>query len=117
MILNITLKKERFYPIASGKKKEYRIPSQYLQRIEKEYEMVLFRNGYLGGSPEALVELIDITIKEDMYILRLGEVKSTNYLNKWDYRTFLKEAEKKASLKKKKPLSQLDLFNNHYQGV
>jgi integrase len=44
MILNITLKKERFYPIASGKKKEYRIPSQYLQRIEKEYEMVLFRN-------------------------------------------------------------------------
>ena len=116
-MLNITLKKERFYPIASGIKKEYRIAFQYLQDVEIK-KLVLFRNGYLKGSPEAVVELIDITRKEDIYILRLGGVKSTNYLNKQDYRTFLNEVEKKVSLKKKKHLKQLNLFNNHYyQGV
>jgi len=85
-ILHLTLKREWFDMIASGvKKEEYREIKEYWDsRLNKEYDVVLFRNGYNRTSPEMMVELKDIkkgtgnkdwgAPNEKVYILELGKI-------------------------------------------
>ena len=86
-ILHLTLKKRWFNLIAKGiKREEYREIKPYWHiRFNKEYDAVLFRNGYQNDSPELLIELKDITKGygviewgapkgKAVYILELGDI-------------------------------------------
>jgi len=85
-ILHLTLKKKWFDMITSGEKKEeYReIKDYWVKRLHKEYDSILFRNGYSKNAPRVLVEYNEL-IKgfgnkswgapdEKVYILKLGEI-------------------------------------------
>ncbi len=57
--LHLTLHREFFAQIAEGKKRtEYRKAKPYWRkRLEgREYDVILFRNGYAKDAPEMLVE-------------------------------------------------------------
>jgi len=86
-ILTLTLKKHWFDMIASGEKKaEYREIKQYwTTRFNKEYDAILFKNGYGANVPSMLIELVSITTghgieqwgapaDQQVYILKLGAV-------------------------------------------
>ena len=85
-ILHLTLKREWFDMIASGiKKEEYRGIKEYWNtRLNKEYDVILFRNGYNRMSPEMMVELKSIkkgtgnkdwgAPNEEVYVLELGKI-------------------------------------------
>jgi hypothetical protein len=80
-ILRLTLKRQWFDEIARGvKKKEYREYKPYWRaRLEgREYDAVLFRNGYDADVPEMLVECggvgRDGTSRKARYVIRLGRV-------------------------------------------
>ena len=73
--------------IASGEKREeYRELKPYWHsRLNKQYDVIEFRNGYAKDSPVMMVELKEIVKslgivewgapeKEPVYILRLGQV-------------------------------------------
>ena len=95
-ILHLNLKKRWFDLIAKGiKREEYREIKPYWHiRFEKEYDAILFRNGYQKDAPELLMELKDITkgygviewgAKKDkeVYILELGdEINRANIINR-----------------------------------
>ena len=94
-ILHLTLKKKWFDMIASGEKKEeYReIKPYWNQRLNKKYDIVIFRNGYSKDSPQLMVELKEIVTgpgltkwgapdptkwaapeSKQVYILKLGKI-------------------------------------------
>lgn len=86
-VLHLTLKKKWFDMIASGEKKEeYREIKKYWNaRLNKEYDVVEFRNGYAKDSPRIRFELLSVLIGhgrkewgadpyERYYILKLGNI-------------------------------------------
>lgn len=90
-VLHLTLKKEWFAMIASGKKlEEYREIKPYWNKrlLNREYDAIQFRNGYHRNAPTMIVELKEIFsglgIVEwgapegtSVYILRLGRILSS----------------------------------------
>ena len=90
-ILHLTIKKKWFDMIASGEKiEEYRTIKEYwtTRLVNREYDAVLFRNGYEKDSPRLLIEYKGFhegfgmvpewgaPAREKVYILRLGEIIS-----------------------------------------
>lgn len=85
-VLHLTLKKKWFDMIASGEKKEeYReIKMYWAKRLLKDYDAILFRNGYGKNVPSFMVEYRGITQgygRSDwggdgnkVYILHLGKI-------------------------------------------
>lgn len=80
-VLHLTLKREYFDQIAKGKKRnEFREYKPYWKsRLEgREYDQVLFRNGYSADSPTLLVEYCGLTRdgtgRNAGYVIRLGRV-------------------------------------------
>ena len=85
-ILHLTLKKKWFDMIASGQKtEEYReIKDYWAKRLLKDYDAILFRNGYSKDAPRFLIEYKGITQgygrsdwggdKSKVYILHLGKI-------------------------------------------
>lgn len=87
-VLHLTIKKEWFDMIASGQKKEeYREikPHWDSRLLNRNYDVVSFRNGYEKLSPKMTVELKDIRIgygrfrwgapiNSVVYIMKLGKV-------------------------------------------
>lgn len=86
-ILHLTLKKKWFDMIASGEKREeYRELKPYWHsRLNKQYDVIEFRNGYAKDCPAMIVELKEIVKslgivewgapeKKPVYILRLGQI-------------------------------------------
>lgn len=78
-VLKMTLQREWFDQIREGtKKEEYRELKPYWKtRIEgREYDEILFRNGYNPDSPTMRVEYLGYTIDkaEGVYALKLGKV-------------------------------------------
>jgi len=86
-ILHLTLKKQWFDMIASGKKlEEYRELKPYWhKRLNKKYDAIKFRNGYSKDAPSLLIELKEILTglgvlewgapaEKRVYILKLGNV-------------------------------------------
>jgi hypothetical protein len=83
-ILHLTLKRKWFDQIAQGaKRKEFRRYKPYWKtRLEgREYDAVLFRNGYASDAPEMLVEYVglgrDGPGRNADYVIRLGRVIKT----------------------------------------
>ena len=73
-ILHLTLKREYFAGIASGKKRtEYRKQKPYWRkRLEgRDFDAILFRNGYGKKVPEMLVEFLGLR--------RLGKGRGAEY--------------------------------------
>jgi len=77
--------------ISSGEKREeYReIKPYWDKRLNKEYDVVKFKNGYSKNAPELTIELLSIKkglgstkfgapMFDNVYILKLGKVVSTN---------------------------------------
>ena len=88
-VLTLTLKKQYFDAILSGEKTiEYRDITDYWRpRLEnKQYDTILFRNGYSPSSPQMMVEYKELTIDRqsnpNRYALVLGKVlESSNLKN------------------------------------
>jgi len=92
-VLHLTLEKKWFDMIASGdKKEEYREIKPYwdTRLLNRNYDVVSFRNGYGKKSPIMTVQLTGIWMgygREDLgapilkrvYILTLGRVLELNY--------------------------------------
>ena len=91
-ILHLTLHRKWFDMIVSGEKKEeYReIKPYWDRRLSKEYDAILFKNGYQKNAPSVLVELLDVTKgqgwedlgapRHEVYVLRLGRtIEVKNY--------------------------------------
>lgn len=88
--LHLTLKKEWFAMIASGvKKEEYREmkPYWHTRLLNRNYDVIKFRNGYSKNAPWMLVELKEVISglgitewgapsDQSVYILKLGEILS-----------------------------------------
>jgi len=86
--LTLTLKKQFFDEILNGTKTiEYRDISDYwTPRLEnKDYNVIVFRNGYNSNSPTMKVEYKELTIDRqsvpNRYALVLGEVLETSNIN------------------------------------
>lgn len=85
-VLHMTLYKVYFDEIAKGeKKREFRRMTEYWQkRLEgKEYDVIVFKNGYRADAPLMTIEYLGLDIaeigysngeKEIVYALKLGEV-------------------------------------------
>ena len=94
-ILHLTLKKKWFDMIASGEKKEeYReIKPYWTKRLaDRDYDAILFRNGYSKDSPRLLIEYKGFyeclgNIEwgapewESVYILKLGNILNEKILS------------------------------------
>jgi len=94
-ILHLTLKKKWFDMILAGEKKEeYReIKSYWAKRLfSKQYNTILFRNGYKKNCPQFLINFTYLTKGKgretwggggaEVYILGLGDIiKVDNVLN------------------------------------
>ena len=88
-VLHMTLKREWFNKILSGKKtEEYReIKPYWSKRLSKEYDIIQFRNGYGSKVPAFDIELLNIKVgigkrlwgapDEEVYILSLGKLLTT----------------------------------------
>ena len=89
-ILHMTLHKKWFQQIAEGIKiEEYReIKPYWTKRLSKEYDAVLFKNGYRKHCPEILIEFHGVMIKKilqpitnkpkTVYALKLGKIIELN---------------------------------------
>ena len=94
--LHLTLKKKWFDMILSGKKtEEYREIKPYynLRLIGKEYDTVVFRNGYASNAPQFTIELKSITQStgkpewgaepnKKYFVLYLGKIINIKNINK-----------------------------------
>ncbi len=83
-ILHLTLFKEYFDKILAGEKvEEYRDKKEYWEKrllIEgkpKEYDLVVFRNGYSKDAPQMKVEWKGLREDKDRYAILLGKVIET----------------------------------------
>lgn len=86
--LHLTLKKKWFDLIKSGEKKfEYRdVKPHWISRLKnkdgsyKDFDYILFRNGYSRNSPKMWVEFKGISLSESLFkgnpffIIKLGKV-------------------------------------------
>ena len=95
-ILHLTIKKQWFDMILSGvKTEEYRDIKPYynLRLIGKEYDTVVFRNGYASNAPQFTMELKSITLSTGKpewgaeeskvyFVLSLGKIINTKNINK-----------------------------------
>ncbi|MFC1947246.1 ASCH domain-containing protein [Chloroflexota bacterium] len=75
--LTLTLKRQYFNEIAAGTKKlEYRtIKPYWTQRLEgKEFDEVVFKNGYSKNAPTMRVEWLGMTKSDTHYIIKLGKI-------------------------------------------
>jgi len=91
--LYLTISEPWFSRIESGyKKEEYReIKPYYDSRFKKEYNTVLFVNGYTKKSPRMLIELKEITKgfgkkewgapEHKVYILKLGNIIASSNID------------------------------------
>jgi hypothetical protein len=91
--LHLTLKKKWFDMIASGvKREEYREMKPYwnkrLMCNKKQYNKILFRNGYGKNAPSLLIEFTGLQSglgilewgapeRQEVFILKLGRIIST----------------------------------------
>lgn len=84
-VLYLTLKKEWFFKILSGEKKEeYREEKEYWnKRLNKKYDVIIFRLGYKKNASELIVECLGIEKRLDIetplgkgnfYVLKLGKI-------------------------------------------
>jgi ASC-1-like (ASCH) protein len=80
-ILHLTLHRQFFSEIAAGTKRiEYRSQTTYWKRrLEgREYDAILFRNGYSRIAPEMLVEFLGLRRygkgRKAYYAIRLGRI-------------------------------------------
>ena len=94
--LYLTINKKWFDMILSGKKtEEYREIKPYynLRLIGKEYDTVVFRNGYASNAPQFTIELKSITQStgkpewgaepnKKYFVLYLGKIINTKNINK-----------------------------------
>lgn len=94
--LHLTLKKKWFDMIFSGEKKEeYRDIKPYynLRLIGKEYDSVIFRNGYARDAPSLTIELKSIRFgtgnpewgavpNRKYFVLYLGKIINTKNIDK-----------------------------------
>jgi hypothetical protein len=74
-VLHLTLKRQWFEQIAAGiKTKEYREAKPYWERrlVDRQYDVIKFRNGYSKNAPTMLVEFLGVT--------RRGEGKSAEFV-------------------------------------
>ena len=76
-VLHLTLKKEWFYLMVSGKKNvEYRKPSKWIiSRLEKEYDFIKFTNGYGSDKPYFICEYNGFEISKQSKIVYLDNSK------------------------------------------
>lgn len=78
-ILHLTLKKEWFDLMISGKKRvEYRKPSKWIiSRLEKEYDVIRFINGYGSDKPYFVCEYkgFEISKKSETINLEKSEIQ------------------------------------------
>lgn len=93
-VLHLTLKKQWFDMILSGEKKEeYREHKEYWNRrlSGKEFDCILFRNGYSKDARTMLIELEALCFGlgheewgapdgKCVWVLRLGKIKETGNL-------------------------------------
>lgn len=81
-VLFLTLKKMWFDEILSGRKKiEYReIKPRITSMLKKDYDVVLFQNGYRKDSRRLYIEYLGYNINKftNMYEIQLGEIKRYN---------------------------------------
>ncbi len=94
--LHLTLKKKWFDMIFSGEKKEeYRDIKPYynLRLLGKEYDSVIFRNGYARDAPSLTIELKSIRFgtgnpewgavpNRKYFVLYLGKIINTKNIDK-----------------------------------
>jgi len=94
--LHLTIKKQWFDMILSGEKtEEYRDIKPYynLRLIGKEYDTVIFRNGYARDAPSLTIELKTIRFGtgkpewgaeegKTYFVLSLGKIINTKNINK-----------------------------------
>lgn len=75
-ILHLTLKKEWFNEIVSGRKKEeYRDKKPYWDsRLNKDFDEVHFKNGYNDSVPFMRVEYLGLEIRDNTYVIKLGKI-------------------------------------------
>jgi hypothetical protein len=76
-ILHLTLKREFFSAIAAGKKRtEYRkVKPYWRKRLEdRDYDVVMFRNGYARDAPEMVVEFRGVRRDGTDYAICLGRI-------------------------------------------
>ena len=93
-VLHLTLKKKWFDMILSGEKKaEYREVTEYwrIRLVGKNFDAILFKNGYGKNAPQMLVELCSLSRSlgiiewgapenKMVYILTLGKTLKTDNL-------------------------------------
>ena len=102
-VLPLTLKKEWFDLMVSGKKKvEYREPSKWIiVRLEKEYDVIKFTNGYGSDKPYFICEYngfeisnkseiihlenSKIEVEEGTYMIKLGKILEIGNVKKPHY--------------------------------
>ena len=94
--LHLTIKKQWFDMILSGEKtEEYRDIKPYynIRLIGKEYDTVVFRNGYARDAPSLTIELKTIRFgtgnpewgaeaNKKYFVLYLGKIINTKNINK-----------------------------------
>ncbi len=77
-VLRLTLHREFFDAIAAGRKKtEYREDKPYWRArlIDREYDAVVFRNGYASNAPLMRVECLAIgKDRQGRFAIRLGKI-------------------------------------------
>lgn len=80
--LHLILYKKWFDEILSGNKKiEFReIKPYYDKRLNKDYDEVMFVNGYGANRPFLIIEVNKITKSEQYYEIHLGKIKETGNL-------------------------------------
>lgn len=74
--LFLTIKKEHFYAIKNGQKKEeYRDLTQYYYtKFKRSPQTVIFQNGYNKNSPRITLQILDIIEGKNCYIIKLGKL-------------------------------------------
>ena len=102
-VLKLTLKKEWFDLMISGKKKvEYRLPSNWIiSRLQKSYDLIKFTNGYGNDKPYFYceyngfeisneskiiqVEKSEIKVEKGTYMIKLGKIIMKGNVKKHHY--------------------------------
>jgi hypothetical protein len=81
-VLYLPIKTEYFDQIAAGtKKEEYRMYGEFYRSrlLSKEYDAVLFQNGYRKDARRLLVKYKGFQRKGDIYVIKLGKILERNY--------------------------------------
>lgn len=94
-VLHLTLHRKWFEQILSRiKREEYRQFKQYWfdRLVDREYDVIVFRNGYSKDAPEMTVEFKGVELKtitwdsgvtEEVFAIQLGEILDTKNCDKF----------------------------------